>query len=436
MLPFEFTERVRNILKDEYEGFIKCYELNNHRALRVNTLKGSIDYFLEKNPWGISQKDAVDWCKNGFYFTADDVGTHPYHAAGVYYIQEPSAMLPVQELCVSEGERILDMCASPGGKSTQIAEKLGNSGLLVCNEIDAKRAGNLSENIERMGICNALVINHTPDAVAERFPGYFDRVLVDSPCSGEGMFRKNPEAVKEWSMENVKMCAKRSLDILNCANKVLKSNGRLVYSTCTFAPEEDEECINAFLSEHPGYEIIGMKKLWPHKVRGEGHFCAVLEKGQDTENGRTKIPVIKGLFSKDVKELKTFESENLRIKTDEIFADAAVSYIRFGAELYAVREDHPDIKGLRVLRPGLHLGTLKKDRMEPAFALSHFLGTDDVVSVTDIDITRALEYIKGMTFPANGKKGYHLITVDGYSLCWGKLSDGIMKNHYPKGLRR
>ena len=435
ILPEEFRERVRIALKDEYEDFIKSYELNNHRALRVNTLKGSIDYFVKKNPWGISDKDRVSWCKEGFYFEDIPAGSHPYHEAGVYYIQEPSAMLPVEKLDISPNDRVLDLCASPGGKSTQIAAKLNGTGFLIANEINTSRAANLSENIERMGVGNALVVNHDPQTLSAHFPSFFDKVLVDSPCSGEGMFRKNPEAVSEWSVENVKMCAQRSSDILNEAHKMLKPGGRLVYSTCTFAPEEDEECIEHFIKEHEGYELVSMEKLWPHKVKGEGHFCAVLIKPNDGDR-ETKYSHIKCINEKLIKDYRDFEKENLKVSSSEFFDDNKVAYITYGPELYLVKEEYPDLKGLRVLRPGLHLGTLKKDRFEPSFALSHFLKKEDVVNVTDIDINLAAEYIKGMTFPADGSKGYHLITTDGYSLGWGKLSNNVMKNHYPKGLRK
>ncbi|MCR4789005.1 MAG: RsmB/NOP family class I SAM-dependent RNA methyltransferase [Lachnospiraceae bacterium] len=435
MIPEQFKERVRLILKDEYEDFIKSYELNNHRALRVNTLKGSIDYFLKTQPWGVRPEDAVSWCDEGFYFTDPAIGTHPYHAAGAYYIQEPSAMLPVEKLDVKEGMKALDLCASPGGKSTQIAAKLKGSGLLVANEIISSRAEVLSENIERMGVSNCLVLSHEPGYIAERFPGYFDRVLVDAPCSGEGMFRKNPEALENWSVSNVEMCAQRSRDILDKADKVLKPGGRLVYSTCTFAPEEDEECIEEFLKGHAYYRLEEQLKLWPHKIKGEGHFCAVLTKDADAPSEEQKQKTIKGLNEKSLKEYREFEKENLKIKAEDIFREKN-AFILYGPELYLVKEDYPDLKGLRVLRPGLHLGTLKKDRFEPSFAFSHFLKKEDVVRETAIDTETAVQYIKGLTFPEEGEKGYHLITTGGYALSWGKLSNGVMKNHYPKGLRK
>ena len=434
ILPEEFCERVRTILKDEYDDFIKSYEFNNHRALRVNTLKGSIDYFIQNNPWGLDDGAAVPWCQEGFYIEDIPAGVHPYHEAGVYYIQEPSAMLPVEELDIKRNDRVLDLCASPGGKSTQIAAHLNGSGLLVCNEINPSRAGVLSENIERMGVGNALVLNHDPAFLSKRFPEFFDRVLVDSPCSGEGMFRKNPEAVSEWSTDNVRMCARRSADILNEADIMLKPGGRLVYSTCTFAPEEDEECIDRFIKEHEGYELLREQKLWPHKVKGEGHFCAVLKKADGKSQSRYQY--IRGINDKLLKDYHAFENEYLKTTARDMFDDSGAVYITYGPELYLVKEYYPDLKGLKVLRPGLHLGTLKKDRFEPSFALSHFLKKEDALNVTEIDMKTASEYIKGMTFAADGSKGYHLITVDGYSLGWGKLSNNVMKNHYPKGLRK
>lgn len=438
MLPIEFLNSIKNVLNEnEYEEFIKSYEKKALRALRINTLKADTKSFINENPFNIKGCDRVSWCEDGFYFDDDAVGKHPWHNAGIYYIQDASAMAPVMELDVKEGDYVLDLCASPGGKSTQIAAKLNNSGILISNEISVQRAKNLSENIERMGIANVLVISHSADQISDRFSGFFNKILVDAPCSGEGMFRKNEEAVNEWSPENVIMCAKRQQEILEEADKMLCYGGLLVYSTCTFNEKEDEGTINTFLENHKEYELIKEYKLWPHKIKGEGHFVAVLNKGNaESINSKPLGGYLTPANEKELKEFREFEKESLKIKIDDIYGKNRTSYFYFGEELYAAPEFFPNLKGLKVLRPGLHLGTLKKNRFEPSHSLALFLKSDDAVNVTQVDEYTARSYISGQTFNVDGNKGYHLICIDGYSLGWGKLSQGIMKNHYPKGLRK
>lgn len=436
MLPDSFKDLVKDLLPNEYDEFLKSYEEPSVRALRVNTLKGDIASFLSKNPWGINIADGVSWCKEGFYFDNPEIGKHPFHNAGVYYIQDASAMAPVEELGVSVGDRVLDLCASPGGKSTQIAAKLNNTGILVCNEINSQRAKNLSENIERMGITNALVLNHDSSKLSEHFEGYFDKILVDAPCSGEGMFRKNPDAIEEWSIENVNICAKRQQDILNEADKMLSNGGRIVYSTCTFNSLEDEGTINAFIKAHPDYELIKIKRLWPHKDKCEGHFLAVLEKsGELGEKSFSKNGNIETIPLKSLLELKAFWGENISISFDDVYDGMNPGFVRFGDEVYLVPADFPSVKGLKVLRLGLHLGTLKKGRFEPSHALALYLKSKDVKNVIELTVQEAADYLKGMTINAEGNKGFNLLTYEGYSLGWGKLSNGVVKNHYPKGLR-
>lgn len=438
-LPDKFVERVATQLGDELDEFIKSYEHDNLRALRVNTLKGSVSDFIKMNPWDVNEGNAVFWCPNGFYFTNDEIGKSPLHDAGVYYIQEASAMAPVEKLEVKPGDYVLDLCASPGGKSTQIASYLKNRGLLVCNEINPQRAKNLSENIERMGVANALVTSADPIDLSGHFIGYFNKVLVDAPCSGEGMFRKNPEAVKEWSEDNVIMCANRQSYILDEAAKMLCDGGRLVYSTCTFAPLEDELSIEAFLSRHPEFTLESQEKLWPHKINGEGHFVAVLNKTGEADSDEIGIPS-KGyssfIFEKDMKEFFEFAKETLSIDIKKIYEPAGSGFIRFGDELYLVPEKFPNLKGLKVLRSGLHLGTLKKNRFEPSHSLALFLKKDEVKNCTDLEYEEAKRFINGQTLNVSGNKGWHLICVNGYSLGFGKLSGDVMKNHYPKGLRK
>ena len=280
-LPAAFTERMKQMLGREYDAFIASYDKERSQGLRVNGLKTDPAEFAKTAPFSLN---SVAWAAEGFAYGAEDrPGRHPYHDAGVYYIQEPSAMIAASLLNPQPGEMILDLCAAPGGKSTQAAARLGGEGLLVSNEIHPARAKILSENIERMGIVNDIVLNHDPKVLAERFPSYFHRILVDAPCSGEGMFRKNEEAVEQWSLENVRLCAGRQEEILECAYTMLMGGGILVYSTCTFAPEEDEEMIAHFLAKHPDMKLLPVPLaggMEPGLVRQEALMKLLQNQGQ------------------------------------------------------------------------------------------------------------------------------------------------------------
>ncbi len=454
MLPPEFEYRMRKMLGAEYEIFEKSLWEGPYQAFRINTLKADPKILLKQLPFPVR---SVPWAQDGYYYGPDyQPGKHPYHDAGVYYIQEPSAMVPAEYLEAAPGERILDLCAAPGGKSTQIAAKMKGQGILVCNEIHPARARILSENIERMGIANAVVTNETPERLAEFFVEYFDRILVDAPCSGEGMFRKNEAAKAEWSLQNVEMCAERQDAILNCAARMLRPGGRLVYSTCTFAPEENEGSISRFVKRFPEFSIIQAKRvsgmmpgqadwtieaaahiedtirLFPHKVAGEGHFAAVLQKagasgGFNFAGGGEET----GIPEKDCKEWLIFREENLRVKQEGV-------YLAFGAQLYLAPCHMPSIRGLKVLRPGLHLGTNKKNRFEPSHALALFLHKEEACRTVNLSAEdpNLGAYLGGQSIASEGEKGYCLVLADSYGIGWGKRSGGILKNHYPKGLRK
>ena len=451
-LPQEFEKRMCRMLEDEYPAFQISYSQKSEQALRVNPAKAE-QIFFTKAPFSLSP---VPWIKEGYYYTGEDApGRHPYHEAGVYYIQEPSAMAPAEYLDVEPGERILDLCAAPGGKSTQIGSKMQGKGIFICNEIHPARAKILSENVERMGICNAIVTNETPERLSEIFEAYFDKILVDAPCSGEGMFRKNETALTEWSLENVRQCANRQDDILACAAKMLKPGGRLVYSTCTFAPEENEGSISRFLKRFPEFEILPVQKtdgmaggnpswyegssdhiedtirLFPHKLRGEGHYLAVLQKKGAENAGAFSCREEKSISKEEYKEFLKFGRENLKEMPEGI-------YLAFGDQLYLAPKETPSLKGLKVLRPGLHLGANKKNRFEPSHALALYLNRNKVCRSMDFssESREILDYLGGQAIPAEGEKGWYLITTDGYSIGWGKLAGGMMKNHYPKGLRK
>ena len=429
MLPQAFLNRIQAQLGDEYEAFLQSLERPRAVALRFNPLKGEPPQlpFVGEN---------VPWEPQGFYYDpAARPGLHAYHEAGVYYLQEASAMSAVTLLDPQPGERVCDLCAAPGGKSTQIAGRMMGEGFLLCNEWSPKRAKILSQNMERMGVFNALVTNETADRLAQKLPGFFDRVLIDAPCSGEGMFRKEADAVTDWSQETVEMCARRQADILDAGAKLLRCGGRLVYSTCTFAPEENEQAVAAFLKRNPQFTLEtavapwftpageGQFRLWPHKLLGEGHFAAVLRKIGEEEAAGTGCP-----GEKLPKEWNAFAKE-LGIQLPEGKA------ISFGQTLYWAPTLLPELKGLKVLRPGLELGVVKKDRFEPAHALALWLKNCKNTISFGADSAQIKAYLHGDVVPAQ-TKGWCLVQVDGYSIGWGK-GDGIMiKNHYPKGLRR
>lgn len=470
MLPELFLQRMQEMLGTQYEEFMQSFEQEHYRGLRVNLRKVDVESFWANSPFTLSK---VPWTTNGFYYeSADQPGKHPYHEAGMYYIQEPSAMAPATFLEAEPGERVLDLCAAPGGKTTQLADFLRGEGLLVSNEIHPARAKILAENVERMGVKNCIVTNESPAKLAEKFPAYFDKVLVDAPCSGEGMFRKNEEACMQWSPENVELCARRQDEVLHQAAVMLAPGGRMVYSTCTFAPLENEGSISRFLETHEEFHIKevsmpedfvpgrkdwtenpaeGIEKtmrLMPHKIKGEGHYLAVLEKdGESGSPGNCVGGTEKSLLEKDYGEFGDFVKEYLNMEKPE------GTYLRFGEQLYVGSADMPSLKGLKVLRPGLHLGTLKKGRFEPSHALALALKKSQVKQYIDLpaDSPEVSQFLNGQTLILGEKvvmkrgkddeivkdgKGWCLICVDGYSLGFGKVAGSVVKNHYPKGLRK
>ena len=429
MLPEAFLQRMEAQLGSEYPAFLESLERPRAVALRFNPLKG-------ERPVLPFVGAPVPWEPDGFYYDPQTrPGLHVYHEAGVYYLQEASAMAPVALLDPKPGERVCDLCAAPGGKTTQIAGRMLGQGFLVCNEINPKRAKILSRNIERMGVANALVTNEHPETLASRFPGFFDRVLVDAPCSGEGMFRKEEAAVTDWSQETVQMCARRQREILDSAARLVRPGGRLVYSTCTFAPEEDEETVGAFLESHPEFAPEPVEapwfvpgenasyRMWPHKLLGEGHFAAVLRK---TQGESEDIPACPG--EKCPKAWESFAKE-LDITLPE---GKAVS---FGQSLYWAPTELPELNRLKVLRPGLERGTERKGRFEPAHALALWLKTCAVTESFPPESPEMKAYLHGDVVPS-GKKGWCLVQAGGYAIGWGKGDGSVLKNHYPKGLRR
>lgn len=495
-LPREFAERMRSMLGDDFPAFCESYAKDIHPSLRVNTLKLTSEGLREIAPFA---GDAVPWQGNGFYYEADGEarpGKHPLHEAGAYYIQEASAMLPGSLCPPKPGERVLDLCAAPGGKATQLAAALCGEGLLVANEIHPTRAGILSQNIERMGIRNCIVTNATPSELSVKFPAFFDKIVVDAPCSGEGMFRKEADAVTMWSPENVSLCASRQAEILDEAAKMLRAGGYLVYSTCTFAPAENEGAVMDFLTRHPEFEVIpsdqpavsesrnrglldgghpewadgygqypaehleqvrNAYRVFPHHCDGEGHFAALLRKCGEGE----ALPLTRTESKKKGKKPEKSSggkgkpsSETVAVKLFEEFCREVMGGVPawvgdtvpclFGDKLYLIpkalcgdSDPAEALKGLRVLRAGLCVGAIAgldrgRWRFEPDHALALCAGLP--IRSFPVDYDTAAAYLRGETIPC-ALRGWYTVTYEGLPLGWGKASDGVMKNHYPKGLR-
>lgn len=457
-LPIEFEKKMKAFLGDEWDDFLYSYDNNRFQALRFNTLKVQsheeimrILMVLE-----ISSDKRVSWANEAYYFDENvRPGKHPYHEMGLYYIQEPSAMSAAALLAPKPGMRVLDLCAAPGGKSTQLATYLGDSGLLVSNEINTQRSRILSQNIERMGIKNAIVTNEDSFVLASHFLGFFNAIQVDAPCSGEGMFRKLPEAIEQWSMENVAICVARQKEILDNAAVMLKPGGTIVYSTCTFSKEENEDVIEYFLERHPDFTLEEMERFWPHKVDGEGHFVAKLvRRGCVDTDLKADRKTKKNKNSKNRKnETKpALTKENMKLLSeflDETISEDMAAWIKnsrlvmFGEQLYRLPDMEVDIKGLKVQRAGLHIGEFKKQRFEPSHSLALALKISEAKNVVKLtwDDPQTTGFFNGQSVmlsdeqTAECKKGWALVCVDGYPAGWGKVNGAQVKNHYPKGLR-
>ncbi|WP_340019949.1 RsmB/NOP family class I SAM-dependent RNA methyltransferase [Paenibacillus sp. FSL H3-0457] len=557
-LPLIFAERMKSLLGDEFEQFMKSYEQSPHAGLRVNTLKISMEQFDEIAPFDLKP---IPWCETGFYVPHGvKPGLHPYYHAGLYYIQEPSAMAPVELLQVEPGDRVLDLCAAPGGKTTQIAAKLQGKGVLVTNDIHAERTKALAKNVELYGVRNAVVLNESPERIANAFPHYFDKVLIDAPCSGEGMFRKDEDMVKSWEHHSVEKCVLMQRDILETAARLLAPGGTIVYSTCTFAPEENEAMIAEFLNvnhdfvvrdipEEKGFapgrpewvrqmmpekaeeteavldQTRGTARLWPHLLEGEGHYVAVLQHraGQEIETDQPGVVKEGAMEYGQVVDVSRIEAEGnkdhsiaassiamtkadrkkerlLRIESreshdrqaggsknsgrqskkgkdhggrksergqgrgaDSASMDPVAIYSQFmkeqleieltgetvcyGDRVYQSSVGAARLEGLKVIRPGWFMGTIKNGRFVPSHPLACALNASEArrsVNLSSAD-GEAVRYLKGETLNFEEErvvlkadtfaKGYVLVCVDGYAAGWGKWLDGVLKNEYPAGWR-
>ncbi|WP_129596116.1 RsmF rRNA methyltransferase first C-terminal domain-containing protein [Anaerophilus nitritogenes] len=441
-LPEKFTDKMKDLLKDEYEDFLASYEKQYFKGLRINTLKISVEEFLKISPFSLKP---IPWCEDGFYFDEESPAKHPYYHAGLYYIQEPSAMAPVSFLSPNKGDHVLDVCAAPGGKSVQIACALKGEGVLITNDINLNRVKPLIKNMELFGIKNAIVMNESIEKIKRYFPNYFDKILVDAPCSGEGMFRKDSSMIKSWEKHDHNYYIPIQREIMKHVDELLNGEGKIVYSTCTFSIEENEEIINEFLEENDNFHMLDIEKkygisegisnkrdeikkcarLLPHKVEGEGHFLAFMGKTEKESNYSYKNEKIKipNVFYDFVKENLTIDIEgDFQIHKDN---------------LYRVPKELPNMKGLKVLRSGWLLGTFKKNRFEPSHALAMGLSMKDAKRFVNFnkDDFEVIKYLKGETLHTKGEKGWTLVCVDGYPLGWSKHTGSILKNYYPPSWR-
>ena len=446
-MPTEyFEQRERALLGPRYEQLYAAPQEAAERGVTVSALRAMPEQFAQKADFPL---EVSPFCKAAFVVHAPEFkpGRHPYHHAGVFYSQEPSASSAAPLLGVQPGMRVLDLCAAPGGKSSQLAAALGGQGLLVSNEFVAARAEVLRSNLERMGVPNAVVLNEDTGRIAAALPEFFDRVLVDAPCSGEGMFRKEEAAVTDWSEETVLMCARRQAEILHSASVMLRPGGRLVYSTCTFAPEENEASVSAFLRAHPDFSVEetyapwfspgrpdwisdpmpGLEKtfrLMPHRLLGEGHYCAVLRKAGDAPG--EELPLEPA--AKRPKELDDFCKQ-----TGAALPEGKI--ILFGQNVYLAPEDLPSLKGLHVLRAGLELGEVLKNRFGPAHAWALWLKELPSCVSFPAESEEIRRYLAGDVL-AGDARGWTLVQVERISLGWAKGDGRTLKNHYPKALRR
>ena len=460
-LPQRFLDEMKTLLGEEYEAWLASYEQMPHQGLRINRMKTDAGQWADKNL--LPGCKPVPWTDNGFYYPDDQrPSRHPYYFAGLYYLQEPSAMTPAQILAPEPGDKVLDLCAAPGGKSTELGARLAGEGLLVSNDISNSRAKALLKNLELFGIPNICVVSDPPERLADNFGAYFDRILVDAPCSGEGMFRKDPDLIRSWLERGPEEYAPIQKEILAQAVRMLKPGGFLLYSTCTFAKVEDEDVIHWLLDEFPEMKLVSIPlwegacsgrngeevvRLFPHKLEGEGHFLALLQKdaedGTDErqENHRAKPS---GKKSSSEKEIRLMEKESDFLEWEKMCRnpfDRSRMMIKNNC-VYLLPEAFDPSWNLRYLRTGLLIGEWKGKRFEPSQAVAMAMKCSDYCQILNLSCEddRVIRYLKGETIVTDGeesgwKKGWVLVCVDDYPLGWAKYAGGSLKNKYYPGWR-
>jgi len=468
-LPQSFLDSMKEILGEDYEAFLAGFDGQRQYGLRVNTLKMNLEEFERIAPFHLKK---VPWISNGYFYEAEDVpAKHPFYSAGLYYLQEPSAMTPASRLKVQPGERVLDLCAAPGGKATELGAALQGEGLLVANDINTARARALLRNLELFGISNSFVTNEPPHVLAERFPEFFHKIMVDAPCSGEGMFRKNPAVVDSWQEKGPEYFSKLQREIIVQAADMLLPGGMMFYSTCTFSPLENEKTITHLLKERPDMEVIPMedyegfaegltsyrgevfdescklcRRIWPHKMSGEGHFMALLHKKNGVQQQVQQTVSQSSIWWEKCKGL----NKEQKAAAEDFFSHVNIAYdekridVR-GDNLYYLPAPKYDGRGLHFLRNGLFMGEFKKKRFEPSQPFALALHAQDFDQVLDFpaDDERLSRYLRGETLDVSDliagekkRKGWQLVMVAGHPLGFGKLVNNNLKNKYPAGWRK
>lgn len=468
-LPQSFLDSMKEILGEDYEAFLAGFDGQRQYGLRVNTLKMNLEEFERIAPFHLKK---VPWISNGYFYEAEDApAKHPFYSAGLYYLQEPSAMTPASRLKVQPGERVLDLCAAPGGKATELGAALQGEGLLVANDINTARARALLRNLELFGISNSFVTNEPPHVLAERFPEFFHKIMVDAPCSGEGMFRKNPAVVDSWQEKGPEYFSKLQREIIVQAADMLLPGGMMFYSTCTFSPLENEKTITHLLKERPDMEVIPMedyegfaegltsyrgevfdescklcRRIWPHKMSGEGHFMALLHKKSGTQQQVQQTVSQSSIWWEKCKGL----NKEQKAAAEDFFSHVNIAYdgkridVR-GDNLYYLPAPKYDGRGLHFLRNGLFMGEFKKKRFEPSQPFALTLHAQDFDQVLDFpaDDERLSRYLRGETLDVSDliagekkRKGWQLVMVAGHPLGFGKLVNNNLKNKYPAGWRK
>ena len=468
-LPQSFLDSMKEILGEDYEAFLAGFDGQRQYGLRVNTLKMNLEEFERIAPFHLKK---VPWISNGYFYEAEDApAKHPFYSAGLYYLQEPSAMTPASRLKVQPGERVLDLCAAPGGKATELGAALQGEGLLVANDINTARARALLRNLELFGISNSFVTNEPPHVLAERFPEFFHKIMVDAPCSGEGMFRKNPAVVDSWQEKGPEYFSKLQREIIVQAADMLLPGGMMFYSTCTFSPLENEKTITHLLKERPDMEVIPMedyegfaegltsyrgevfdescklcRRIWPHKMSGEGHFMALLHKKSGTQQQVQQTVSQSSIWWEKCKGL----NKEQKAAAEDFFSHVNIAYdgkridVR-GDNLYYLPAPKYDGRGLHFLRNGLFMGEFKKKRFEPSQPFALALHAQDFDQILDFpaDDERLSRYLRGETLDVSDliagekkRKGWQLVMVAGHPLGFGKLVNNNLKNKYPAGWRK
>ncbi len=468
-LPQSFLDSMKEILGEDYEAFLAGFDGQRQYGLRVNTLKMNLEEFERIAPFHLKK---VPWISNGYFYEAEDApAKHPFYSAGLYYLQEPSAMTPASRLKVQPGERVLDLCAAPGGKATELGAALQGEGLLVANDINTARARALLRNLELFGISNSFVTNEPPHVLAERFPEFFHKIMVDAPCSGEGMFRKNPAVVDSWQEKGPEYFSKLQREIIVQAADMLLPGGMMFYSTCTFSPLENEKTITHLLKERSDMEVIPMedyegfaegltsyrgevfdescklcRRIWPHKMSGEGHFMALLHKKSGTQQQVQQTVSQSSIWWEKCKGL----NKEQKAAAEDFFSHVNIAYdekridVR-GDNLYYLPAPKYDGRGLHFFRYGLFMGEFKKKRFEPSQPFALALHAQDFDQVLDFpaDDERLSRYLRGETLDVSDliagekkRKGWQLVMVAGHPLGFGKLVNNNLKNKYPAGWRK